>query len=120
MLPLFLDLTDRVAVVVGGGPVGQRKARALLDAGANVRVVALEAPALSADRLDWRTKPYQPYQLDGAAIVFASATPEVNHRVVADAKSRNLWVNCAHEPSAGDFFLPSTVRRGDFLLAIGT
>src|SRR5260221_6453400 len=120
MLPLFLDVRDRLAVVVGGGAVGRRKARAVLAAGGSVGLIALEPPALVADKLDWRTEHYQAQHLDGAALVFAAATPEVNQRVVADAKARGLWVNCAHEPAAGNCFVPSSVHRGDFVVAVGT
>jgi len=120
MLPLFLDISDRLAVVVGGGAVGQRKTRAILQAGGKVRLVALEPIALIGERLEWRTEPYEAHHLDGASLVFAAATPEVNHRVVTDAKARGLWVNCAHEPAAGNCFLPSSIHRGDFTLAVGT
>jgi len=120
MLPLFLDISDRLAVVVGGGAVGQRKTRAILQAGGKVRLVALEPIALIGERLEWRTEPYEAHHLDGAYLVFAAATPEVNHCVVADAKARGLWVNCAHEPAAGNCFLPSSIHRGEFTLAVGT
>ena len=119
MFPIFLDLTGHLCVIVGGGLVAVRKADALLAAGAAVRVVCLE-PALPIGLSDWRTEPYRPDHLNGATLVFAAATPEVNRQVVADARARGLWVNSATEPGAGDFILPATVRRGEFVLAVST
>jgi precorrin-2 dehydrogenase/sirohydrochlorin ferrochelatase len=122
MLPLLLNLTDRLIVVIGGGPVGRRKAAAVRAAGGSVRLICLEPrpPEIVDPHIDWRTEAYSPAQLEGAALVFAAGPPELNDRILADAHERGIWVNMASEPKRGDFFLPATVQRGDFVLAIST
>jgi precorrin-2 dehydrogenase/sirohydrochlorin ferrochelatase len=122
MFPLFLNVRDRLCVVIGGGSVGQRKATALLESGARVRAICLEGrpPLLDSPRLEWLTEPYTAEHLSGAALVFAAGPPEVNQQVVRDAHRRDLWVNTADDPANGDFYVPATVRRGNFILAIGT
>lgn len=118
MLAVFLDLTDRLALVVGGGPVGRRKARAVREAGGQVRLVCLEARPEDAADIDWRQEAYQEAHLDGVSLVFAAAPEQVNAGVVQDARRRGLWVNAAD--GGGDFDLAATVRRGEFVIAVGT
>src|SRR5262249_54867323 len=122
MFPLFLNLTNRLCVVIGGGSVGQRKMTALLGGSASVRGGCLEKrPSyFGSPRFEWLTEPYAVEHLHGAALVFAAAPAEVNQRVIRDARSRGIWVNGADGPASGDFFVPATVRRGNFVLAIGT
>jgi precorrin-2 dehydrogenase/sirohydrochlorin ferrochelatase len=121
MYPLLLNLQNRLSVVIGGGSVGQRKAASLIAAGGRVRLVCLEEPPRDRQGgLTWLTEPYRSEHLEGATLVFAAATPEVNCQVVAEARSRGIWANAAHDPLEGDFLVPSAVRRGDFLVAVST
>ncbi len=120
LLPIFLDLAERLVVVIGGGRVGRRKAAALRRTGARVRLVCLEPAPSDAGGLEWLTASYDPAHLEGASLVFAAAPPEVNARVVADARARGLWVNAASGPAHGDFLLGAGIHRGGLVLAVST
>ncbi len=122
MFPLFLDLRNRVAIVVGGGPVGRRRAASLRAAGASVCLICLEPrpPDEIDPGITWLVEPYTPAHLEGASLVIAAAPREVSARVVADSQARGIWVNCASDATLGDFNVPSVIRRGDLLLAVST
>lgn len=126
LYPIFLEVTGARCVVVGAGPVAQRKAQALLSAGAAVTVVAPEATGrlelLAAEgKLQWVAESYQPAQLDGARLVLAATDDaELNARIAADARARGALVNVAEPPEAGDFAVPATVRRGGICIAVST
>jgi precorrin-2 dehydrogenase/sirohydrochlorin ferrochelatase len=121
--PAVLDLRGRRAVVVGGGRVALRKARALLAAGASVRVVAPKlVAALKRDpRIECRAGPYRKRHLRGAILVIAATDDEgVNARIAADARAAGALVNVVDRPEECDFIVPSQVRRGDLVIAVTT
>lgn len=126
LFPINLRLCGRRAVVVGGGPVAARKCRALLDAGASVRVVAprlcSDITALAAEgRISHAAKTYTDEDLDGAMLVFAATSDRLVNRAVAEnATSRGLLVNVADAPELCSFTLPSTISQGDLLIAVST
>ncbi len=121
MLSVNLTIRGRVVLVVGGGAVGRRKAAVAVAAGATVTVVdpgvVLPTPPAGVLHIP---EPFADSHLDGVALAFACATPEVNVAVVVAAKARGVWVCSASDPASGDFVLPSVVRRGDLTFAVST
>ncbi|MFQ5895660.1 MAG: bifunctional precorrin-2 dehydrogenase/sirohydrochlorin ferrochelatase [Nitrospinota bacterium] len=128
LYPLFVNLEGRACLVVGGGRVAERKVRALLRAGARVRVVA---PAIGGalralarrkgEALDLREERFRPAQLRGMALAFAATdVPSVNARVAEEARRRGIWVNVADGSAPSDFLVPAVVERGSLALAIST
>lgn len=121
MLPILFHPRGRPCLVVGAGPVGLRKSRAILDAGGLVRLVAPNAPLeLLSDRVQVLRQAYLPEQLSQVILVFAAATQEVNSRVVTDARERGILVSSASDPDSGDFTLPAILRQGELTIAVST
>ncbi len=120
MLPVLLDLRGKQVLVVGGGAVGQRKARAAHESGAVVTLVALEPPPENWSAGTWQHRPYCEADLAGIAIVFAAATPFVNQQVALDAIRHGIWVNSASDPLAGDLTVPAILRQGELTIAVNT
>jgi precorrin-2 dehydrogenase / sirohydrochlorin ferrochelatase len=122
LYPIFLDLSGRRCVVVGGGKVAGRKARKLLQARARVVVISPEIGAeLESVAVEVHRRPYREGDLEGAYLAFAATdSREVNAAVAREGKERDIPVNVADRPSEGDFALPSTLRRGGLQVAVST
>lgn len=124
--PLCLNISGRLCVVIGGGPVAERKVLGLLHAGGLVRVVSPVVTSRLATlaeqhTIEWRQKTYGRADLDGALLVFAATdNTTVQQAVWHDARVDGLLVNVADAPHACDFQVPAVVRRGDFLLSVAT
>jgi siroheme synthase-like protein len=120
--PIFLDVSDRLIVIVGGGAVASRKAVGVVAAGA--RHVRGVAPRFARDFpacVEKIAENFSPRHLDGASLVFAAtdSTP-TNDAVVAEARQRGIWVNRADadEEQSADFTTPALFRCGAITVAV--
>ena len=83
-LPLGIDVRDRTCVVVGGGPVGTRKALMLCRAGGEVTVVSPDVTdeleqAIDDGRIRWLRHHFDADHLAGAfLVVMATNNPSLN------------------------------------------
>jgi len=124
--PAILLLDGRLGVVIGGGTIGERKVRTLLDSGATVRVITVVATdglrALEAQgRIELIEREYQRGDLKGAAVVIASTDDHgVNEQIYREALDEGIPVNCVDDVEHCTFIAPSIVRRGDLMIAIST
>jgi siroheme synthase-like protein len=121
MLPLFLDLAGRRVVLVGGGTVAAAKLGQLLEARANVRVIAPEIRAeIERAGVPFERRRFEPDDLNETWLAIAAATPDVNRQVAEAAEVRRIFVNAVDDPAHASAFLSGVVRRGDVTLAIST
>ena len=124
--PVNLVVEGRPCVVVGAGRIAARKIAALLEAGADVRVVAPEATGevrdwADAGKVELVGRTFEPADLDGAWLATtATGDPDVDHAVFEAGEARHVWVNSADDPKNCSFTLMSIVRSGDLVVTIGT
>jgi len=126
LFPLFLDLRGRRVLVVGGGSVAARKVTALLEAQADVALVAPAldatlAPLVRMQRITHLGATFAPHQLDDAWLVIAATDDPLVNRAVAEAASaRRLWVNVVDDAELASAQLPARVQRGPLQIAISS
>ena len=110
--PVFLNISTKKCVVVGGGHVAERRVKSLLECGAVVKIVS---PELSPDlelmaekkSIEVVKRDFRSGDLENAFLaIAASDRAEVNSMVVEEAKQRGVLVDSSTEPTAGNFILP--------------
>ncbi len=125
-LPVFLKLTHRPCLVVGGGVVAERKAGLLLRAGAAVTVVA---PALTpgleslrdSGRITHVRDAFTARLLAGMRIVVAAADSDTLNREVAHAaEDAGVLCNVVDDGGASGFIVPAIVDRSPIIVAVST
>jgi precorrin-2 dehydrogenase/sirohydrochlorin ferrochelatase len=124
--PVFLDLRGRRCLVVGGGPVGERKVHELLECGASVVVVSpAVTPGLvdlaAHGRIERRARPFRRSDPRGCTLaVAATGNRRVDRAVAAMARRWRALVNVVDGREYCDVILPSVLRRGELQIAVST
>ena len=126
LFPMFMKLTGKQCLVIGAGKVGEPKIAGLIDTGAHIRVVAMEATQAvrewaRADKIELELRAFSLHDLEGVFLaVVATASRSLNERIYHDAQRRGVLCNVVDVPEYCDFFYPAVVKRGDLQIAIST
>lgn len=126
LFPIFMKLEYKRCLVVGAGKVGEPKITSLLDTGARIHVVALEASDMvrkwaEQGKITLELRGFISGDLDGTFLaVVATASRELNASIYNEAQRRGVLCNVVDDPAYCDFYYPAVVRRGDLQIAIST
>jgi siroheme synthase-like protein len=124
--PVLLKLEGRHSVVVGGGYGTEERVRALLDAGARVRLISPESSEQIADwagqgRIEWLAREYAPGDLEGAFLVIACPRDRArNAEICAEAEARGTLMGATDDSPHANFILPAIHRQGDLIVAVSS
>ncbi|AXR60155.1 precorrin-2 dehydrogenase/sirohydrochlorin ferrochelatase family protein [Leptospira mayottensis] len=125
--PAFLNLENKNILLIGGGKVALEKLPHLIDSGAKITLITLEACREVAQVLEKHPEIKVEYRsvefsdLQGKTLVFSATNDsDLNRRLCDYAHSWKIWINCADDPSNCDFYSAAVLDRGLVRVAIST
>ena len=125
--PAFIDVSNRICIVIGGGDIGRDKVEKLIDCGAAVRVISAQPESwlsqlVRDDQIEWVKRKYQPGDLKDAFIAILADTSEqnINAKVSDEASERNVLLNVVDVTHLCTFIAPSVANRGEITIATST
>ena len=106
--PLFYDIRAKRVVVVGGGPVAERKVTHLLPYGPELLLVAPDATSplremVAKRALSWHARVFEPSDLDGAVLAFCAVGDDTTDILVAEAARARYPAQCRRRSGAVRF-----------------
>ena len=125
--PFFIEIENQICLIVGGGEVAYRKAKAILDFGAHVRVVAphvcekLKKLAECQAQIHIMNREFLAGDLKDALFVIAAT----NNRAVNDSvwklcREKRILINVVDEKEQCSFYFPSLVKQKDMVIGISS
>ena len=119
MLPLALNCAGRKVLLVGGGPVATQKCKNLLEAGAEITLIAPDASTYLQEqaergKLTWHRRVFSEEDLDGAWLVFAAVDNQaVSQRIARLCENRYIWFWLGGQPEKSAFWsMAQTYQQG--------
>ena len=124
--PVFLNLTGRRCVIIGGGQVAEGKVSKLLDSGAKIILISPDATQGIRDyadsgQIEYNLRKYQEGDLNGAFLVVAATNDRVvNQEIFEEAEKSGILLNAVDDMPRCSFIAPSIVEKGPITVAIST
>ena len=130
--PIFIDLSEKKIVVIGGGTIAGRRINTLCHFCDHVLVVAPEVTPVvkelvQQEKVTWIRATYdRSYLTDANLVVAATDHTQVNHQVKADClelekeQNRQIFVSVADDKSLCDFYFPSIVQDEEMVIGINS
>lgn len=140
--PMFVDLTERECLIVGGGNVAYRKVIVMLDFGAKVTVVAEDIcdelrkltiddiasedktgsyTANKENRITFIKRRFERKDCDGMEMVIAATDDNaLNHEIAEYCKAKDIMVNVVDQKADCSFIFPSYIKEKNLVAAFSS
>lgn len=140
--PMFVDMTERECLIVGGGNVAYRKVSVMLDFGAKVTVVAEDIcdelrkltiddiasedktgsyTANKENRITFIKRRFERKDCDGMEMVIAATDDNaLNHEIAEYCKANGIMVNAVDQKDDCSFIFPSYIKEKNLVAAFSS
>ena len=130
--PMFVDMTERECLIVGGGNVAYRKVIVMLDFGAKVTVVAedicdelrkitIDDTANKENRITFIKRRFERKDCDGMEMVIAATDDNaLNHEIAEYCKANGIMVNAVDQKADCSFIFPSYIKEKNLVAAFSS
>lgn len=140
--PMFVDMTERECLIVGGGNVAYRKVIVMLDFGAKVTVVAEDIcdelrkltiddiasedktgsyTANKENRITFIKRRFERKDCDGMEVVIAATDDNaLNHEIAEYCKAKDIMVNAVDQKADCSFIFPSYIKENNLVAAFSS
>lgn len=124
-VPLMIDMTDRQVVIVGGGKIAERRVHALIDSGADLKIIS---PTLSESLfslwrtgwVDWEKRPFKKNDIGHAFLIIAATSDSKVNDYIKYIISNDSLLNMTSEAAEGNVIFPGTMKRGRLTISVST
>lgn len=130
--PIFIDLSEKKIIVIGGGTIASRRINTLLGFAGQITVVSPEITEElwelhKQGRIKWVQELYHKSQLEDTGMVIAATNqPQVNHQIKADCQmleketGQQILVSVIDDRTLCDFYFPSIVHTDEVVIGINS
>lgn len=130
--PMFVDMTERECLIVGGGNVAYRKVMVMLDFGVKVTVVAedicdelrkltIDDTANKENRITFIKRRFERKDCDGMQMVIAATDDNaLNHEIAEYCKAKGIMVNAVDQKADCGFIFPSYIKEKNLVAAFSS
>ena len=124
--PLFLDISEKKFLIIGGGKIAKEKLEKLLDWTENITVISKEFSLemlnlIKTNNLTYIQKPYFKEVLRDFDIVISAVDDKrLQKQIHQDKQEFNILLNSVDNKDYCDFIFASYIKEGNLTVAVST